>query len=44
MKTQELGEAHFEGKESHSFGPLNKTEWNNMFYKHADHHLTQFGV
>ena len=37
-------EDYFDGKESHSFGPLNKTEWNNMFYKHADHHLTQFGV
>lgn len=44
QKTQQLGENHFEGKESHSFGPLNKTEWNNMFYKHLDHHLTQFGV
>jgi Protein of unknown function (DUF1569) len=43
-KTQELGEAHFDGKESHSFGNLSKTEWNNMFYKHIDHHLTQFGV
>ena len=43
-KTQELGEAYFDGKESHSFGALNKTEWNNMLYKHLDHHLTQFGV
>lgn len=43
-KTVELGEDYFEGKESHSFGKLNKTEWNNMFYKHLDHHLTQFGV
>lgn len=43
-KTQELGEGHFDGKESHSFGALNKTEWNNMFYKHLNHHLTQFGV
>ncbi|MES2725647.1 MAG: DUF1569 domain-containing protein [Bacteroidota bacterium] len=43
-KTQELGEAYFDNKESHSFGPLTKTEWNNMFYKHLDHHLTQFGV
>jgi hypothetical protein len=39
-----FAESAFDGKESHSFGPLNKTEWNNMFYKHADHHLTQFGV
>jgi hypothetical protein len=44
QKTQQLGEAHFEGRESHSFGKLNKTEWNNMFYKHLDHHLNQFGV
>ncbi len=43
-KTQQLGEATFDNKESHSFGALNKTEWNNMFYKHLDHHLRQFGV
>ena len=43
-KTQQLGEVHFDGKESHSFGVLNKTEWNNMLYKHLNHHLTQFGV
>ena len=42
--TQELGESHFNGKESHSFGKLNTSEWNNMFYKHLDHHLSQFGV
>jgi hypothetical protein len=43
-KVQELGAEHFDGKESHSFGPLNKTEWNNMLAKHLDHHLNQFGV
>lgn len=43
-KTQQLGGKHFDNKESDSFGPLNKTEWNNMFYKHLDHHLSQFGV
>jgi hypothetical protein len=43
-KTQELGASYFEGKQSLSFGALNKTEWNNMFYKHLDHHLQQFGV
>lgn len=43
-KTQQLGEVHFDNKESLSFGPLNKTEWNNQFYKHLDHHLTQFGA
>ncbi|PIY11319.1 MAG: hypothetical protein COZ18_04250 [Flexibacter sp. CG_4_10_14_3_um_filter_32_15] len=44
QKTQELGADYFDNKESHSFGKLNKTEWNNMFYKHLDHHLSQFGV
>jgi hypothetical protein len=43
-KVQELGEEHFDNKESHSFGILRKREWNNMFYKHLDHHLGQFGV
>ena len=43
-KTQNLGENHFDGKESHSFGKLLKGEWNNLFYKHLDHHLRQFGV
>lgn len=44
VKTQSLGESYFDGKESHSFGELNKTEWNNMLYKHLDHHLAQFGL
>jgi len=43
-KTQQLGEAEFDGKISHSFGKLTKTEWSNMLYKHLDHHLSQFGV
>jgi hypothetical protein len=43
-KTQQLGENHFENKESHSFGNLSKNEWNNLFYKHLNHHLSQFGV
>lgn len=43
-ETQNLGEAFFDGKESYSFGKLTKAEWNNMFYKHLDHHLAQFGV
>ena len=43
-RTQALGEKHFDDKESHSFGKLSIDEWNNMFYKHLDHHLTQFGV
>lgn len=44
QKTEKLGESHFHNKESHSFGPLTSGEWNNMFYKHLDHHLSQFGV
>jgi hypothetical protein len=43
-KTQELGEKHFDQRESHSFGKLSIPEWNNMFYKHLDHHLNQFGA
>lgn len=44
IQTQQLGETHFDRKESLNFGPLSKQEWSNMFYKHLDHHLTQFGV
>ena len=43
-KAQVQGAKHFEGKMSHSFGRLTASEWNNMFYKHIDHHLRQFGV
>jgi hypothetical protein len=43
-QTQKLGESYFEGKESNSFGKLTAAEWNAMFYKHLNHHLTQFGV
>ncbi len=44
LKTKELGENSFDNKISASFGKMTKQEWNNMFYKHLDHHLTQFGV
>jgi hypothetical protein len=43
-KTQALGGEHFDQMESHSFGKLTTIEWNNMMYKHLNHHLTQFGV
>lgn len=43
-KTQQLGAEHFNGKENHAFGNLSTQEWNTMFSKHLDHHLTQFGV
>ncbi|MEQ1855378.1 MAG: DUF1569 domain-containing protein [Longimicrobiales bacterium] len=38
------GRVRFEGRESASFGPLTSGEWNVMFAKHLDHHLSQFGV
>lgn len=44
LKTQQLGTVHFEGLDNFSFGKMTSTEWNNLFYKHLDHHLTQFGV
>lgn len=43
-KSQELGADYFVKIPSHSFGYLTATEWNNMFYKHLEHHLAQFGV
>lgn len=44
QRTQQLGAKHFEGLASLSFGKLTSNEWNNLFYKHLDHHFTQFGV
>lgn len=43
-KTQQLGETYYHNKENLTFGKLTKNEWNNLFYKHLDHHLNQFGV
>lgn len=44
QKTQQLGREAFDGKNSFSFGKLTAQEWNNMFAKHLNHHLQQFGV
>ncbi|MES2517239.1 MAG: DUF1569 domain-containing protein [Bacteroidota bacterium] len=44
QRTEKLGAAYFANKESTSFGKMTADEWNNLFYKHLDHHLTQFGV
>ena len=44
QKAQKLGTSYFEGKENLSFGVMTAQEWNNMYYKHIDHHLRQFGV
>ena len=43
-RVQQEGEHAFDGRESLSFGRLSAAEWNTMFYKHLDHHLSQFGV
>ncbi len=40
----ELGEEWFEGRTYPSFGRLSAQEWSNLFHKHLDHHLTQFGA
>ncbi len=44
QKTQTLGKLAFNGKPHFSFGALSSTEWNNLFAKHLNHHLQQFGV
>jgi len=38
------GEDFFNNKPTASFGKLSTQEWSNMFQKHLDHHLKQFGV
>jgi hypothetical protein len=43
-KSQQLGYEYFDGKENFSFGIMSGQEWNNLFYKHLDHHLSQFGL
>lgn len=44
QRTQQEGEAAFEGRDYVSFGILSAKEWNHMLYKHLDHHLSQFGA
>lgn len=44
QKTQTLGIEAFEGKEHFGFGKLSGKEWNQLFAKHLNHHLEQFGV
>ena len=43
-KTEQLGKDHFDGRDYVSFGKMNATEWSNLFYKHMDHHFTQFNI
>ena len=44
QRVQQLGRIAFEGKEHLNFGEINAQGWNNMFAKHLNHHLEQFGV
>ena len=43
-QVQAWGKQHFDGKDNHSFGVMSAQEWNNLFAKHMEHHLRQFGV
>jgi hypothetical protein len=43
-QVQAWGAAHFDRKDNHSFGVMSAQEWNNLFAKHLEHHLKQFGV
>ena len=44
QRVQQLGRIAFEGKEHLNFGKISAQGWNNMFAKHLNHHLEQFGV
>jgi hypothetical protein len=41
---QEMGAEKLENTPSLSLGKLRANEWNNLLYKHIDHHLKQFNV
>lgn len=43
-ETEKNGVAYFDGRENSSFGKMTAQEWSNLFYKHMDHHFTQFGI
>jgi hypothetical protein len=43
-QTEAHGAQYFEGRESSSFGAMTAKEWSTQFYKHINHHFTQFGV
>ena len=44
QRVQQLGKEAFDGKENINFGKMTAQGWNNMFAKHLNHHLDQFGV
>jgi hypothetical protein len=39
-----MGEGYYHGLPHYALGPLSSEEWNNLLYKHLDHHLRQFGA
>jgi len=39
-----MGAGYYEGLPHYVLGPLSSSEWNNLLYKHLDHHLRQFGA
>lgn len=43
-KTKSQGEHYFDNKHHLTLGKLSSEQWNNLLYKHLDHHLRQFGV
>lgn len=44
IDSQQKGKTFYEGRESASVGKMNASEWSNMYYKHIDHHFSQFGI
>ncbi|MEO9894698.1 DUF1569 domain-containing protein [Aurantibacter sp.] len=44
IKTKELGPKYYNGRNNPAFGSLTDEQWNTLFSKHLEHHLTQFGV
>ncbi|MEE9348470.1 MAG: DUF1569 domain-containing protein [Flavobacteriaceae bacterium] len=42
--TQKNGVEVLIPRDTKSFGKLSAEQWNNLFYKHIDHHLAQFDV
>ncbi len=38
------GSAYYENKMHPLFGRLTSRQWNDLMFKHLDHHLTQFGA
>jgi hypothetical protein len=39
-----MGAGYYEGLPHYILGPLSSSDWNNLLYKHLDHHLRQFGA